>query len=146
MWTKVVEDGPEERKTIDGARTLAYLTGATLVPARQSDEGRIELDEYTIIWDEYPEPLRDGRTWSDFASVCLRKLADALTETAQGGPLFIEDRPFEVVLLPLKKIEKLKDGKEISGLRVALRYFSNVSPFLKRKSRSQDAKAFGAGF
>jgi len=146
MWTKIVEDGPEERKIIDGARTLAYLTGATLVPAQQSHKGRTKLDEHTIIWDEYPDPLRDGRTWSDFAPVCLRKLADALTEAAQGGPLFIEDRPIDVVLLPLKKIERLKDGKETLGLRVALRCFSNVSPFLKRKDRSRNAKAFGAGF
>jgi len=107
MWTKVVEDGPEERKTIDGARILAHLTGATLVPAQQSDEGRIELDEHIIVWDEYPDPFRDGWTWSDFAPVCLRKLADALTEAAQGGPLFIEDRPIDVALLPLKKIENL---------------------------------------
>jgi len=146
MWTKVVEDGPEERKTIDSARTLAYLTGATLIPARQSDEGRIELEEHIIIWDEYPDPFRDGRTWSDFALVCLRKLADALIEAAQGGPLFIEDRPIDVVLLPLKKIERPKSEKGTSGLRVALRCFSNVSPFLKRKDRSRDAKAFGAGF
>jgi len=146
MWTKVVEDGPEERKIIDGARTLAHLTGATLVPARRLEKGGIELDEHIIIWDEYPNPFRDGRTWSDFASVCLRKLADSLIEAAQGGPLFIEDRPIDVVLLPLKKIERLKDSKETPGLRVALRCFSNVSPFLKRKDRSRDAKAFGAGF
>ena len=146
MWTKVLEAGPVERKTIDGVRTLAYLTGATLVPARQSAEGGIELDEYIIIWDEYPNPFRDGRTWSDFAPVCLRKLADSLIEAAQGRPLFIEDRPIDVVLLPLKKIERLKDSKETPGLRVALRCFSNVSPFLKRRDRPRDAKAFGAGF
>jgi len=146
MWTKVVEDRLQERRMIDGARTLAHLTGATLVLARQSDERKIELDEYIIIWDEYPNPFRTGRSWSDFASVCLRKLAEALTETAQGRPLFIEDRPIDVVLLPLKKIERLKDGKETPGLRVALRCFSNVSPFLERKDRSRNAKAFGAGF
>jgi len=148
MCTKVVEDGLEERKTIDGARTLAYLTGATLVPARQPNERRIELDEHIIIWDEYPDSFQNGRSWPDFASVCLRKLANALTEAAQGRPLFIEDRPIDVVLLPLKKIERLKDSsifKETPGLRVALRCFSNVSPFLKRKDRSRDAKAFGAG-
>lgn len=143
MWTKVVEDGPEERKIIDGARTLAYLTSATLVPARQSAEGRIELDEHTIIWDEYPDPFRDGWTWSDFAFVCLRKLADALIEAAQGRPLFIEDRPIDVVLLPLK-IERLKDGKETPGLRVALRCFSNVSPSTFAFAVQPSATSFSA--
>ena len=146
MWTKVVEDGLQERRMIDGARALARLTGAILVSARRSDERKIKLDEYIIIWDEYPNPFRTGRSWSDFASICLRKLAESLTETAQGRPLYIEDRPIDVILLPLKKIERLKGGKETPGLRVALRCFSNVSPFLRRKGQSQDAKAFGAGF
>jgi len=149
--TRVVKDGPAEEREIDGAKVLADATGGVLVPGRQSgkqEDGtleKVELDEFVIVWEVFPDPLREGQAWSDFVPCCLRKLADALTEAAEGGPLFIKDRPIDVVLLPLKKIERLKDGKETSGLRVALRCFSNVSPFLKR-DRSRDAKAFGAGF
>jgi len=154
MRTRVVEDGPAEEKEINGAKALADATGGVLVPAWQSGKQKdrtlekVELDEFVILWEVFPDPLREGQAWSDFIRYCLQKLADALIEAAEGGPLFIEDCPIGIVLQPLKQIERLEKDtyKETTGLFVGLRCWSNVSAWLRRKDRSRDAKAFGAGF
>jgi len=128
MRTRVVEDGPAVERTIDGARTIADLTGGVLVSARQSGgrknevAKRVKLTEFIVAWELFPDPLREGLAWSYFESYLLANMAGALTEEAKGGQIFIGDRPVDVVLQPLKRIEARRGvQEETSGLFIALR-------------------------